>query len=91
MDVLEAAEDLVEEVLDVLVGEVLLGVDYAVEVSLHELGDDVDIVEVVDVAEGGGAIMSQMETTFSWSKALSSWGWGWGFGKRVGKCGGKVR
>ena len=39
----EPAEDLVDEVLDVLVAELLARVDDAVQVGLHELGDDVDV------------------------------------------------
>ncbi len=42
--VLERAQDLVEEVLRVLVGESLPRVDHAVEVRLHQLGDDVHVL-----------------------------------------------
>lgn len=39
----EAAEDLVDEVLDVVVAEFLAGVDDAMKVCLHEIGDDVNV------------------------------------------------
>lgn len=39
----EPAEELVDKVLDVVFREVLAGVDYSVEIGLHELGDDVDV------------------------------------------------
>lgn len=59
----EPPEDLVDEVLDVLVGEFLAGVDDAVEVCFHELGDDVDVVEaglgvgLVDVEEADDVLV----------------------------------
>ena len=40
----QSAQDLVDKVLDVVVAEFLAGVDDAVEVGLHEFGDDVDVV-----------------------------------------------
>lgn len=40
----ESAQDLVDEVLHVVLAEFLAGVDDAVEVGLHEFGDDVDVV-----------------------------------------------
>ena len=45
---LEAAEDLVGEALDVVVGEVLRRADDLVEVGLEELGHEVDVVPAVD-------------------------------------------
>mmetsp|Transcript_78805 Transcript_78805/g.170338 ORF Transcript_78805/g.170338 Transcript_78805/m.170338 type:complete len:351 (-) Transcript_78805:244-1296(-) len=46
VEVQEPAEDLVREVLVVLVIQQLLGVDHAVKVCLHEVRDDVNVVEV---------------------------------------------
>mmetsp|Transcript_68291 Transcript_68291/g.213604 ORF Transcript_68291/g.213604 Transcript_68291/m.213604 type:complete len:378 (+) Transcript_68291:256-1389(+) len=46
VEVEEAAEDLVGEVLMVLVVQHLLGVDDLVEVRLHEVRDDVDVVKI---------------------------------------------
>mmetsp|Transcript_105847 Transcript_105847/g.294711 ORF Transcript_105847/g.294711 Transcript_105847/m.294711 type:complete len:430 (+) Transcript_105847:189-1478(+) len=45
--VLEAAQDLVEEVLRVAVGETLAAADDAVQVALVELRDDVEVLEVL--------------------------------------------
>lgn len=41
---MQAFEDLVDEVADVVFGEVLTGVDDAVQVGLHEFGEDVVVV-----------------------------------------------
>ena len=43
MHVCQSLEHLDCEVLDMVQGEFLLGVDDPVQVRLHELGDDVDI------------------------------------------------
>ena len=40
----QPAQDLVDEVLDVLVAQLLPGVDHAVQVGLHQLRDDVDVL-----------------------------------------------
>ena len=45
MNVLHRAQDLVDEVLHVIVREILPGVDDSVQVRLHEVGDDVDILK----------------------------------------------
>lgn len=52
VDVFEASEDLVHEVLAVLVAEVLVGLDDLVEVRVHDLVDDVDVIELV-IIHGG--------------------------------------
>ena len=44
MDVETAAEELVHEVLEVIICEVLTGVDNTVHVSLHQVGDNIDIL-----------------------------------------------
>lgn len=41
---MQAFEHLVDEVADVVFGEVLTGVDDAVQVGLHEFGEDVVVV-----------------------------------------------
>ena len=46
VDVLHAAEQLVQEELVVLGREVVVGLDYLVEVGLHELEDDVNVAEL---------------------------------------------
>lgn len=46
VDVLHAAEQLVQEKLVVLGREVVVGLDYLVEVGLHELEDDVNVAEL---------------------------------------------
>lgn len=46
VDVLQAAEELVEEELVVLGREVIVGLDDLVEVGLHELEDDVNVAEL---------------------------------------------
>ena len=51
VDVLETAEDLVNKILEVAVGELLVRADDLVQVRLHELLDHVDLVEVVALAE----------------------------------------
>ena len=40
----ESAKDLVDKVLDVIVAELLPGVDDPMQVGLHEFSDDVDVV-----------------------------------------------
>lgn len=45
----ESSQDLVHEVLDVLVAEILSGVDHPMQVGLHQLSNNVDI----DVAGPG--------------------------------------
>ena len=47
--VLDSSEYLVEEHLDVVRGELLGGHDDLVQVALHQLGDEVDFLEKVDV------------------------------------------
>ena len=47
VDVLESTQDLVQEVLDVVDRQRLRGVDDAVQVSLHEVLDDVYVVELL--------------------------------------------
>ena len=49
MKVLDSSEYLVEEHLDVVRGELLGGHDDLVQVALHQLGDEVDFLEKVDV------------------------------------------
>ena len=49
VEVLDAAEDLVEEHLDVVSGEVLGTDDDLVKVGLHQLCYEVDFLEKVDV------------------------------------------
>ena len=49
VEVLHSPEDLVEEDLDVVGGEVLGGHDDLVEITLHEFGDEVDFLEKVNV------------------------------------------
>lgn len=39
----QSTEHLVDEVLDVVFGEILLAIDDAMQVGLHEFGDDVDV------------------------------------------------
>lgn len=39
----ESPEQLIDEVLDVIIREILSGIDDSVEISFHELGDDVDV------------------------------------------------
>ena len=48
VDVLEAPEDLVEEVADVVIAQPL-GLEKLVEVGLHEALHDVDVAETLDV------------------------------------------
>ena len=50
---LEPAQDLVDEVLDVVVGERLLRVDDVVQVGVEQLGHEVDILPVLDPASVG--------------------------------------
>ena len=45
VQVLEAAQDLVNEELDVLVREGLVGLDDLTQVRLHQFGNNVDLVE----------------------------------------------
>jgi len=47
VDVLESAQDLVEEVLDVVVRNWLVRLDDCREVRLHELADHVDVIELL--------------------------------------------
>ena len=63
--VLEPPEDLVEEVLDVLVTERLHGVDDVMEIALHEIQHDVDVLEgravlrgLHDVQDGDDVLVS---------------------------------
>eukprot|EP00612_Vaucheria_litorea_P005097 CAMPEP_0171459654 /NCGR_PEP_ID=MMETSP0945-20130129/4849_1 /TAXON_ID=109269 /ORGANISM="Vaucheria litorea, Strain CCMP2940" /LENGTH=145 /DNA_ID=CAMNT_0011985711 /DNA_START=817 /DNA_END=1254 /DNA_ORIENTATION=+ len=49
MYVLQASQNLVEEVLEMLVGEGLSAGNDAVHVALHEIRDDVDVTEVSGV------------------------------------------
>ena len=49
VQVLHSPEDLVEEDLDVVGRQVLGGDDDLVQVGLHQLGDEVDFLEKVDV------------------------------------------
>lgn len=44
VDVLERAEDLVKKIPRVLVGETLPGVNDPVQISLHQLRDDVNVL-----------------------------------------------
>ena len=48
VDGLEAAEDLVDEVLDVVVGERLLAVDDVVQVRVHQLEREVDVIPLIN-------------------------------------------
>ena len=48
VDVLERAQDLVEKVLAVVIGERLWRRDDLVEVRVHQLRDDVNVVKLVD-------------------------------------------
>ena len=49
VEILDAPEYLVEEHLDVVSTQVLGGDNYFVQVRLHQLGDEVDFLEKVDV------------------------------------------
>ena len=49
VEVLDAAQDLVEKDLDVVCGKVLRGHDNLVQIRLHQLGDHVNLLEEVDV------------------------------------------
>ena len=49
VEVLDSAEYLVEEHLDVVCGEVLGRDDDFVQIALHQLSDEVDFLEKVDV------------------------------------------
>ena len=49
MKVLDSSEYLVEEDLDVVRGQVLGGDDDLVQIRLHQLRDEVDFLEKVDV------------------------------------------
>ena len=53
VDELQAAQDLVHEVLRVLVGQPLRRCDDALQVALEELGDDVERVEVFSIRRAG--------------------------------------
>jgi len=50
---LEAAQDLVDKVLDVVVGERLLRVDNVVEVGVQQLGHQVHVLPILDLASVG--------------------------------------
>ena len=47
VDVLEAAQDLVDEVLEVVISQGLGGADDLVQVRIHQLIDDVDVIETL--------------------------------------------
>mmetsp|Transcript_84442 Transcript_84442/g.225631 ORF Transcript_84442/g.225631 Transcript_84442/m.225631 type:complete len:216 (-) Transcript_84442:51-698(-) len=46
VQVLQPAKDLVDEILEMLVAERLLGIDHPVQVGLHKVGDNVDILKI---------------------------------------------
>ena len=54
VDVLQRPQHLVDEVLDVIQTQALLGVDYPVQVRLHQFAHDVNVVEIIDVPHHGG-------------------------------------
>ena len=56
VDVLEAAEDLVHEVLEMLLRQRLARADDAVQVALHEVGDDVRVREILGVGRHGADV-----------------------------------
>ena len=43
MDIKAASEQLIHEILAVIIGEVLTGVNNSMHISFHEIGDDVNI------------------------------------------------
>ncbi len=53
VDVETASEQLVHEILAVVIGQVLAGVDDSVHVSLHQISDDVYIF----ISRGGGGLL----------------------------------
>ena len=56
VDVLHAPEDLVDEELDVVVGE-LLRLDDVVEVRAHEVGDEVEVAELGQSRRGSEDVL----------------------------------
>ena len=42
----ETPQDLVNEVLDVVVTEFLSGVDHPMQVGLHQISDDIDVIVI---------------------------------------------
>ena len=46
VDVLEPAEELVQEVLDVLIRQSLIRIDDAMQIGIHQVHDDVDILKI---------------------------------------------
>ena len=65
VDVLEAAQELVQEVLDVLVGERLRRADNLVQVCVHQRGDHVQVGAPVgaahEVADADDVLMVKVE------------------------------
>ena len=47
MDVLQPSQDLVEEELTVLIGELLVALDYSRQVGLHQFRNNVNIFKVL--------------------------------------------
>ena len=56
VDVLHAPENLVDEELDVVVGE-LLRLDDVVEVGAHEVRDEVEVVELGKIRRGSEDVL----------------------------------
>ena len=52
VDVLEGSEDLIEEVLDVLYLQLLLGLDHSVQVGLHQLRYQIYVSQDLPTASG---------------------------------------
>mmetsp|Transcript_39239 Transcript_39239/g.103439 ORF Transcript_39239/g.103439 Transcript_39239/m.103439 type:complete len:321 (-) Transcript_39239:246-1208(-) len=61
VDGFEAAQDLVNEVLDVVVGERLLGVDDVVQVSVHQLENKVNVLPLINLARRRQHDVAQVE------------------------------
>lgn len=59
MDVLDSAQDLIEEVLRVLVREVLPRINHTMEVGFHQLGHDVHVLSSEKRQESQNARRSQ--------------------------------
>lgn len=47
VNVLEAAQCLVQEVLEVIVAQRLIGADDLAQVGVHQIGDDVHVLEII--------------------------------------------